>query len=172
MIKQRPTENFDVVYLYDPALDMVQDSIVEQYHKSGRDISVLGDLSSLADQPSVFTCRPLDVKHEHLIDLMQVQASSAGWQIFKHHVIAAQNLTDDNGRPILKFTDGINPEIKDECRELIPKAVVNDIVSVIILRATEIGLGFTLPAQYWAMRAQSKVRHATAALQKGLTAAK
>ena len=158
MLKRRITKLFPVIYLYDPALDALPDDTIAEYHKSGRDIEVLGDLSKLPELPTIFECRPLMVKYEHLADQLQERESSAAWQLFKTHVANVRNLPDDQDGALLRWTDAPNAVIEEDCRGKIPRDVKNDIAGVIVQAANEVSQGFTLPVGFWAARAHLRAR--------------
>jgi hypothetical protein len=153
-IHRRLTAEFDLIYAHDEALIDLPTNMVTQWYTGGRNIEDL-DLTKCQVQPTIFKCRPLQTKYEYLKDEVLNGASSACWQIFRHHVKSAKNFLDENGKPILEWEDEHDPAVKNECRNEVPHDVVADIASVIIGKAEESSAVFTLPRSFLEVRARS-----------------
>lgn len=164
-IHRRLTDEFELVYLHDEVLSDLPNDMVGKWHANGRNIEDL-DLARCADQPTIFKCRPLATKYEHLREQVVSGAALSCWQIFKHHVKSAKNCTDENGKPLLEWEGDHDPTVKDKCREDIPADVVADIAMVICGKSEEASAVFTLPGSFWEIRARSRLLRVTDAESK------
>lgn len=167
MLKKRLTDRFKVVYWNDDALHVFSDSELSNYLIKGRDISMI-DLKRCTEPVTIFTCDPLRPKYQYLLDAMVGGKinSMAAWQVFKSHVRAAENFNDDHGKPLLEWTDDPESMIKDDCMGSVDTDVLIDIASVIVKKAGDVTINFTLPDTYWVARARSLARHANDANTK------
>jgi hypothetical protein len=157
-LTKRCTEEFDLIYVHDPALAVLPDEMVSQWIVRGRNIEDLV-LTRCEEQPTIFKCRPLQTKWEHLVDQVASGLSGACWQIFKRHVVSVKNYSE-NGKPVVEWTDEDHKAVDDKCRENIPRDVVADIATTIVNKANEATQGFTLPDTFWGQRARFRMLRA------------
>jgi hypothetical protein len=132
-IKRRTSADAKIVCRFDSALAHIGEKKVNEYIRT-LDAECLGDLSNIAEKPSVFTVRPLMSDKEYL----ENGEHSDWWSIFACHV---KEITEFDLS--MTRTDGvIDFKYKDE----IPPRVVKDIAQQIISLANHSGDSvFTLP---------------------------
>lgn len=168
MLKKRVTECFELIYLHDPALDVFSEEEVVKWHNAGRDISMLDLKRCVSEPPTIFTCYPLKPDFQHILDADTVDelahgklAMGVAWNVFRTHVKAAKDYNDEQGKPLLEWTDGAKPIIKDECLGNIDKDVLIDIALTILRKAGDIKANFTLPDTFWGTRIRSRLLRAS-----------
>jgi hypothetical protein len=168
MIKRRLTDRFELVSIFDPALAVLPDSMVSQYQINGRNIEDL-DLKRCIEQPSIFVCEPLQVKHQYLMINAPIMREwldlplMTAWQIFRTHVKEAKNF-DDKGKPLLEWEqDGPELVIKNGCHENVDNDVLVDIAQAIRQKAGHATINFMLPHIFYPMRIKYRLLHASAA---------
>ena len=128
---RRITADLDMVLSMDPALADVDATIMDSYLLN-RDLLVLPRPAVSA--ATVFTVRPLDVKSEHLINLVhEPQAMRA---IFRKHVVAARG-------PMASWlvfeTAGNSRQLSEQSSEDVTLDVVGEVVTVIIQASSKRG---------------------------------
>jgi hypothetical protein len=164
-IKQRVTAEFDLIFVYDDALNDLPTVMVQEWIAKGRNIEDL-NLKQCTEQPSIFRCRPLLTKFEYLKDRVKEGDPLSCWAIFAVHVVGAKNCSDERGRDLLTWDDSADRTIKDNCRDNIPSDVVVDIARVICGKSEEASAVFTVPDSFWATRARSQMLRAKDATSK------
>ena len=154
MLNQRLTSRIKVVSIYDDALLEVDDKKMTQYTQT-RDIDVIKDeMEKLTSKVTVFHCLPLQADREYLIDGVLESESHASWAIFKHHVKRIENFNKDDGTPILKLDT--DETVHNDCRELIPRDIVQEIAGVIIRKGNESTKPFMMPDTWLRTRILSR----------------
>lgn len=162
MISRKLTDRFKVVYVHDPALLVFSDSEIADYQNSGCDLSKL-DLNKCTEKPTIFECLPLKPEFHYLMAQRETIPLAVYWQVFKHHVVAAQNCIDEKGEPLLKWTSGGTPAIDDDCNNAIDNDVLEYVASCIIAKAGNPVNFPTVQGGFWVAQARSRLRHAKAA---------
>jgi len=144
MLATRLSAPRQVVSLLDPALQLLSYDAVHKYSLS-RDLSDLGDLPTLAEQPSIFLVSPLLTEHEHWIDGGLSDNSLVLWRIFSTYCTAITGVDCQ----MLKERDKLR--MNDSMREVIPREVVQEIAHFVIELATRDGktLPFSSPVTSW-----------------------
>lgn len=155
---RRITADLEAVHSCDPALEEVDQTVMDSYLLN-RDLSVLPKEAVAA--ATVFTIRPLDVKSEHLINLVhEPQAMRA---VARKHVCAVRG-------PMaswLQFeTTGNKRQLTEQSAEDLTLDVVAELVSIIIQASSKRGdaAPFSPPDTWRANRRLTARARALAAL--------
>jgi hypothetical protein len=153
-IKKRLSTDVKLVCRFDPAVVDIESKKVRDYLQT-LDIAKLGDMTDLADKPSVFTVRPLSVNFEYMAN----DSDSDYWGIFAHHVKAVTEL-DFN----LSFSEG---SIDYKHREDFPPRIVKDVAEMIIMLANDgrDSTFFTPPENYLAWATNVKAHRVSAQIK-------
>jgi len=135
-IRRRLTENRKLISWFDEFWSCVDRSVIQAYMKT-LDVSALGDLSEYTIQPTIFTVRPLPATMGHLLHGTHPNK----WGAFSYCVLESSDV------PIKRSNDNIT----EECRELFPDEVVDDIadqIKVVTDRGTDT-VFFMPPDAFW-----------------------
>lgn len=165
-IKQRITQEFELIFIFDSALDALPTTMVQEWIAKGRNIEDL-DLTQCVEEPTIFKCRPLLAKYDNLKERVKEGDAFACWAIFAIHVVSAKNCVDGKGVDLLKWEDGAERTIKESCKENVPTDVVVDIAKVIVGKSEQASAVFTVPDTFWATRARSRMLRAKDATSSG-----
>jgi len=132
MLRVKPSASIDVVCMSDPALHEVKIERMRLY-ESSRDIADLGDLSKLAEQPTVWECDSLDARFENFLD---GPSSDDLWFVFRHNARPKGELLDENGRQVTIPMEEVNGKkvLSDDVRAMVGRDAVREIASVMIQR--------------------------------------
>jgi hypothetical protein len=116
MLSKRLTAPREAVSLTDPALLQIETRKVREYAMT-RDISVLGDLKTLADKLTIFVLKPMLPKYEHL------ETNLAA--LFAHHVSEVRNgpLEPSDWEPIPGDVTGMQ-RLSEEGLNALPRETV------------------------------------------------
>ncbi len=128
MITKRITAVTKLVSQFDDAFILGFDTETRQKYLDTLDIEVLGDLTNLKEQPTIFVVSPLKAKYEYLIN----DSSVDPWSIFSTHVEGIQNCPDIK----LQHKQGV---LTHETQEDLPPRVIQDIAHMIISIANKSG---------------------------------
>ena len=155
-IKKRLTESFKLVYPYDPALLVFTDDEMMDYLNKGRDLSLL-NLDRCKEPPTIFKCKPLKPKYQYLLNNVKdgTLTFDQAWSVFRVHVEEVENFDG------LEWTEGVDPQIKDDCEKLIHTDCLMDVASTIVRKAGDIDINFTVPVSFWGMRGKLRLLHAS-----------
>lgn len=164
-VKARLTKPFDVVYILDEAIAELGTEAIARYINNGRNIEDL-DIATCKEQPSIFTCEPLKPEYQYLLNNLNSNGQltiDEAWSIFRRHVKAAKNYTQENGDPILVWEDGPKGLIDSDCQKYVDIDMVRDIAATIVKKAGHITVNFTAPVGLWAQIAKIQEHHASGA---------
>jgi hypothetical protein len=131
-IKKRLSTDTKIIYRFDESLAHIDAKLVGEYMRT-LDIDKLGNLHDLTSKPSVFTVRPLTVRHEYL----ENGENSDWWGIFANHV---KDITDF---PLTR----VNEAVSSEHREDFSPRLVRDIAQQVVALANDgrDSIFFTVP---------------------------
>lgn len=154
MLTQRLTKPFRVISIYDEATLEIPDKVMTIYSQT-RDFSLVEKhLEKLEKKATVFHLRPLRADKEYLAESILSEGSGAYWQIFRHHVSKAENFVGEDGTPIIKLDE--DSLVDHDCKEAIPRDIVQEMASVIIHKANESTKPFTMPDTWLRTRIRSR----------------
>lgn len=162
MLSVRLSDPFRAVYSLDEALlEHLTDKEIREYRTHRRYEDIEPTLLEKGGRPTVFTCDPLKVEHEHFVDQIATTSgveSVAAWSIFRHHVRKIENYEG-----YLKRDK--DDAIDDAYRKIFPRDAVTEIALLITEKANGDTRGFTVPHTFAAqlIRARSALRLATVA---------
>ncbi|MCP4640603.1 MAG: hypothetical protein GY851_09230 [bacterium] len=150
MLIVRPSADFRVVSMNDPALDPVPRETMYEYGNT-RNIDLL-KLDELPDKPTVFVCRPLQSQFEHLAEN---PTPLQRWLVFATHVRNIEEFPVDIKRVERNGEDVIDNDMQD----VIPPEFVREIADVIIEWASADGdtLPFSPPDSAWGTQRTQRV---------------
>jgi hypothetical protein len=153
MLAKRITSTFRAVFSFDPSvLDTLTDKEIREYRQNRQFSDIEEQLRKADSPPTVFHCRPLDVKHEYFADQAGVSGleSDAAWKIFRSHVDRIEHF-----EPVDRDDDGI----KDEHRKDFTRDVVDEIAFLIVEKANLETRGFTLPRTFSEQLIRARLAH-------------
>lgn len=143
MILTRRTEPMRAVLSFDSAL---RDVSVEkmQHYLMTRDMSVLPELDTLPDRPTVFHVMPLLPRHEYLL---HTGTPDARREMVRQHVVDVENI---DGIEFDEPRDGIRVMTRASAESL-PLTAVNELATMIMeLQTRHAGeLDFFTPPETW-----------------------
>lgn len=142
MLGKRITAPRKYISLYDPAISEASPKELARYRIT-RDVDDLGDWQAWAQQPTVFTLKPLEAGYGHLADDMGFLARR---NLFMLHVEKVEGM-DGLGDQAFETVNG-QKSLTADALDLFPEKVVDEIATVIVELAGSETTGFTLPDSY------------------------
>jgi len=160
-IGKRLSDKFRIVVVSDPALLGWDEKNAGEAHAN---YAMTYDVSRIPDHIlkhcTVFTCKPLLKKWEHLVDSVRELATAR--VLFKHHV---QKATNFPGWEL----DGEKGTVEDKTLDEIPLDVMREVAAVIVRKAGMDTTPFTPPPTLSADRMRYRVLHVTPAKTESAT---
>jgi len=155
MISVRRSKPFQMISIHEPGFMKLERSIVTQYGLS-RDLTKV-PVEKIEPKPTIFKLLPLQPKYDHFVDVTTDFATLKN--IFKTHVIGADNLVDEKGRQVLEYvSDGKGGQILDDkCVDDMPRDIINEVCEVVIQMSRQNTRPFSLPDTYHLEVSRSRV---------------